>query len=45
MNLRKLPWAKLLAEGALIIVSVYFAIVLEGMGPDARRDAGGSIRR
>lgn len=34
MNLRKLPWAKLLAEGALIIVSVYVAIVLEGMSQD-----------
>jgi len=34
MKLPKLPWAKLLAEGALIIVSVYFAIVLEGMSQD-----------
>lgn len=34
MNLPKLPWTKLLAEGALIIVSVYFAIVLEGMSQD-----------
>ena len=34
MQLSKLPWAKLLAEGALIIVSVYFAIVLEGMSQD-----------
>jgi hypothetical protein len=34
MQLSKLPWAKLLAEGALIIASVYFAIVLEGMSQD-----------
>ena len=34
MKLSNLPWAKLLAEGALIIVSVYFAIVLEGMSQD-----------
>ena len=34
MKLPKLPWAKLLAEGALIIVSAYFAIVLEGMSQD-----------
>jgi hypothetical protein len=31
MKLLKLPWIKLLGEGALIMVSVYFAIVLEGM--------------
>jgi hypothetical protein len=31
MKPSKLPWARLLGEGALIIVSVYFAIVLEGM--------------
>jgi hypothetical protein len=31
MTLSKLSWAKLIGEGALIIVSVYFAIVLEGM--------------
>ena len=34
MNLPTLPWARLLAEGALIIVSVYLAIVLEGMSQD-----------
>lgn len=34
MKLPKLPWRKLLGEGALIIVSVYFAIVLEGMSQD-----------
>lgn len=34
MKLPKLPWVKLLGEGALIIVSVYFAIVLEGMSQD-----------
>ena len=34
MNLPPLPWARLLAEGALIIVSVYLAIVLEGMSQD-----------
>lgn len=34
MRLPKLPWVKLLGEGALIIVSVYFAIVLEGMSQD-----------
>jgi hypothetical protein len=37
----QLPWARLLAEGLLIIVSVYLAIVLEGMSQDraARREA------
>jgi hypothetical protein len=34
MTLPKLPWIKLLSEGALIIVSVYLAIVLEGMSQD-----------
>jgi hypothetical protein len=34
MKLPTLPWSKLLAEGALIIVSVYLAIVLEGMSQD-----------
>ena len=34
MKLPKLPWVKLLGEGAIIIVSVYFAIVLEGMSQD-----------
>jgi hypothetical protein len=34
MQISKLPWAKLLAEGGLIIVSVYLAIVLEGMSQD-----------
>ena len=34
MQLSKLPWARFLAEGVLIIVSVYFAIVLEGMSQD-----------
>jgi len=34
MSPPKLPWARLLSEGALIIVSVYFAIVLEGMSQD-----------
>ena len=34
MQLSKLPWSKLLAESVLIIVSVYFAIVLEGMSQD-----------
>ena len=34
MNLPTLPWMRLLAEGALIIVSVYLAIVLEGMSQD-----------
>ena len=34
MKLPTLPWARLLAEGALIIVSVYLAIVLEGMSQD-----------
>ena len=37
MNLPTLPWGRLLAEGVLIIVSVYLAIVLEGMSQD--RDA------
>ena len=34
MTLSKLPWAKLFGEGALIIVAVYFAIVLEGMSQE-----------
>ncbi len=34
MKIPKLPWARLLAEGALIIVSVYLAIVLEGISRD-----------
>ena len=34
MKLPTLPWARLFAEGALIIVSVYLAIVLEGMSQD-----------
>ena len=34
MTIPKLPWAKLLGEGALIIVSVYLAIVLEGVSQD-----------
>lgn len=34
MKLPTIPWARLLAEGALILVSVYFAIVLEGMSQD-----------
>ena len=38
MKLPTLPWAKLLAEGTLIIVSVYFAIVLEGMSQDRQAE-------
>ena len=34
MKAPKLSWAKLLGEGAVIIISVYFAIVLEGMSQD-----------
>ena len=34
MKAPKLPRAKLLGEGAVIIISVYFAIVLEGMSHD-----------
>jgi len=34
MKLRKLPWIKIIGEGALIIVSVYLAIVLEAMSQD-----------
>ena len=34
MKLSTLPWTRLLAEGVLIIVSVYLAIVLEGMSQD-----------
>jgi len=34
MKAPELPWAKLLGEGAVIIISVYFAIVLEGMSQD-----------
>ncbi len=34
MTLTKLPWARMLGEGSLIIVSVYLAIVLEGVSQD-----------
>jgi len=34
MKLTKLPWARMLSEGGLIIVSVYLAIVLEGVSQD-----------
>jgi hypothetical protein len=34
MKLPNLPWARLLGEGGLIIVSVYLAIVLEGMSQE-----------
>ena len=34
MNLLKLPWTKLLSEGALIIIAVYLAIYLEGVTQD-----------
>lgn len=34
MTTPKLPWARMLSEGALIIVSVYLAIVLEGASQD-----------
>jgi hypothetical protein len=34
MTVLKLPWTRLLGEGALIVVSVYFAIVLEGLSQD-----------
>ena len=34
MTIPKLPWARMLGEGALIIVSVYLAIYLEGASQD-----------
>ena len=34
MTMPKLPWSRILGEGALIIVSVYLAILLEGMSQD-----------
>src|SRR5210317_236312 len=34
MTTPKLPWARMLGEGALIIVSVYLAIFLEGASQD-----------
>jgi hypothetical protein len=34
MTTPKLPWARMLSEGTLIIVSVYLAIVLEGASQD-----------
>jgi hypothetical protein len=34
MRTPKLPWARMLSEGILIIVSVYLAIVLEGVSHD-----------
>ena len=33
-KLPKLPWARIVGEGTLIIVSVYLAIVLEGMSQE-----------
>lgn len=38
LPLHRLPWKQLLAQGLLIVVSVYVAIVLEGISQD-RRDA------
>jgi len=38
LPLYRLPWKQLLAQGLLIVVSVYVAIVLEGISQD-RRDA------
>jgi len=45
MTLPKLPWARLFSEGALIVVSVYFAIVLEGMSQEreAKLSAHGAL--
>ena len=34
IKLPKLPWARIIGEGTLIVVSVYLAIVLEGMSQD-----------
>ena len=34
MMMPKLPWSRILGEGALIIVSVYLAILLEGMSQE-----------
>lgn len=34
MTMPKLPWARILGEGALIIISVYLAIFLEGISQD-----------
>ena len=34
ITMPKLPWSRILGEGALIIVSVYLAIFLEGMSQD-----------
>lgn len=34
MTTTRLPWARILGEGTLIIVSVYLAIVLEGVSQD-----------
>ncbi|WNC67484.1 DUF6090 family protein [Thalassotalea nanhaiensis] len=41
MNVPKLPWNKIIGEGALIIVAVYLAIFLEGVSQDrvARQSA------
>ena len=38
MKLPNLPWARFIGEGALIIISVYFAIVLEGMSQDRKAE-------
>ncbi len=37
LNFRNLPWARFLAEAALIVGSVYLAIVLEGASSDRSR--------
>lgn len=36
MKLPKSPWVRLLGEGVLIIISVYLAIVLEGLSEDRK---------
>lgn len=36
MTTQKWPWARILGEGALIIVSVYLAIFLEGASQDRK---------
>jgi|GEM_PF-3247073 len=43
MKLPTIPWARLLAEGALILISVYFAIVLEGMSQDREAEQAAHI--
>ena len=43
ITIPKLPWARILGEGALIIVSVYLAIFLEGVSQDREARASAHL--